>query len=212
MAAQSGLPSGERLPGPHPLWESTVEPQVVPWLGDHRIEGAVVMPAAGYVEMALTAGRRVLDATAEVRHLEITAPLSLSWPDPGDIRLQTTVLPGGGTLVISTSQGGGQECRPVVRAQVRALLGRPAAPMAPEETRARCPHPIDGEEHYRACRRSALEYGPSFRLLRELHTGDGGCSPRTATTGRTRPTACSRPSWTRPSRQAPPAAEPDHQR
>ncbi|MEV4504717.1 SDR family NAD(P)-dependent oxidoreductase [Streptomyces klenkii] len=164
---------GERLPGPHPLWETTIEPQMVPWLGDHRIDQAVVMPAAGYVEMALAAGRRALDAAVEVRHLQITAPLSLPWPDPGDIRLQTTVLPDGGTLAISTSQGGGQECRPVVRAQVRALLGGPAAPMTPDEVRARCPHPIDGEEHYRRCRRTGLEYGPSFRLLHELHTGDG---------------------------------------
>ncbi|MET9972848.1 acyltransferase domain-containing protein, partial [Streptomyces sp. NPDC006356] len=39
---------GERLPAPHPLWHGTVEPQLVPWLGDHRIDGDVLLPAAAY--------------------------------------------------------------------------------------------------------------------------------------------------------------------
>ncbi|MFJ9588235.1 SDR family NAD(P)-dependent oxidoreductase [Streptomyces acidicola] len=164
---------GERLPGPHPTWENTVEPQLVSWLGDHRVDGAVVMPAAGYVEMALAAGRRALHSPVEVRHLEITRPLPLPWPDPGDTRVQTSVQPDSGALAISTSERRGEECHPVARAQVRTLLGRPPARVDLDAARRRCPHPVDGTAHYEECRRAGLTYGPAFQLLGNLHVGDG---------------------------------------
>ncbi|MFF4527534.1 SDR family NAD(P)-dependent oxidoreductase [Streptomyces bluensis] len=164
---------GERLPGPHPTWENTVEPQMVSWLGDHRVEEAVVMPAAGYVEMALAAGRRALHSAVEVRHLEIIRPLPLPWPDPGDMRLQTGIQPDSGAVAIATSERRGEECHPVARAQVRTLLGRPPAPVDLEAARRHCPHPVDGTAHYEECRRAGLAYGPAFRLLRNLHVGDG---------------------------------------
>ncbi|MCC3769152.1 acyltransferase domain-containing protein, partial [Streptomyces sp. UNOC14_S4] len=112
---------GVRLPAPHALWEGTVEPQLVPWLGDHRIGGTVLMPAAAYVEMALSAGRRALGRPAEVRHLEIARPLPLGWPDPRGARLQTAVTPDDGALAISSGEGRGAPCDPVVRAHVRTL-------------------------------------------------------------------------------------------
>ncbi|MFI0743008.1 SDR family NAD(P)-dependent oxidoreductase [Streptomyces sp. NPDC021100] len=164
---------GERLPAPHPTWEGAIEPQLVPWLADHRVEGAVVMPAAGYLDMALAAGRRALEAAVEVRHFEIARPLTVSWPDPGGARLQTTVVKDGGTLAISTAEGRGKECHILVRAQVRPVLGHPPAPVAVEEVRARCPHVIDGARHYRETAAAGIDYGPAFRVLRELRVGDG---------------------------------------
>ncbi|UQA90878.1 type I polyketide synthase [Streptomyces halobius] len=165
---------GERLPAPHPLWEGPVEPQLVPWLGDHRIGGTVLMPATGYVEMALSAGRRALNRPAEVRHLEISRPLPFpDWPDPGLVRLQTAVTPDDGTLTISSNQGRGSECLPVVRAQVRSLLGSAPAPLDPEAIRARCPRSISATDYYRTCHRVGLGVGPAFQLLRELHVGEG---------------------------------------
>ncbi|MGK5632137.1 SDR family NAD(P)-dependent oxidoreductase, partial [Streptomyces sp. URMC 123] len=164
---------GERLPGPHPVWEATVEPQLVPWLGDHLVDGTVVMPAAAFAEMALAAGRRALDAPVEVRHLEISRPLAVAWPDPGGTRLRTAVLPDSGVVTIATGEGRGGTSHPVVNAQVRSLLGPPPAPMDPRAVRERCPHTLDGAAHYEECRRLGLGYGPHFRLLRSLRTGDG---------------------------------------
>ena len=39
-------------------WEATLSLQDFPFLNDHKVRGAVVVPAAAFVEMALTAGRR----------------------------------------------------------------------------------------------------------------------------------------------------------
>ncbi|MFF4739867.1 SDR family NAD(P)-dependent oxidoreductase [Streptomyces sp. NPDC001262] len=163
---------GERLPAPHPSWEGAIEPQLVPWMGDHRIAGSVLMPAAAYVEMALSAGRRALDRPVEVRHLGIANPLPIAWPDPGTARLQTAVTPEDGALTISTSEGRGTACHPVVRAQVRTLLGTAPAPIDPEAIRARCPRTVGGPDFYATCHSVGLNVGPAFQLLHELRVGD----------------------------------------
>ncbi|GHE43937.1 type I polyketide synthase [Streptomyces longispororuber] len=164
---------GERLPGPLPLWEATVEPQLVPWLGDHLVDDAVVVPAAAYAEMVLAAGRRAVRAPVEVRHLRITRPLSLSWPDPGDRRLQTAVQPDSGTVTVGAGEGRGAESRPVATAQVHTLIGRSPTAVDTEAARARSSHHLDATRYYDACRRLGLAYGPAFRLLHDLWTGDG---------------------------------------
>ncbi|MFH8242776.1 SDR family NAD(P)-dependent oxidoreductase [Streptomyces sp. NPDC018321] len=164
---------GERMPAPHPVWHGTVEPQLVPWLGDHRIGGDVLMPAAAYVEMALSAGRRAMDRPVEVRHLEIGRPLSLRWPDPTPAALQTAVTPGDGAVTISVREEHGGECLPVVRAQVRSLLGTAPAPLDVDALRARCDRSVDGPGFYRMCHDIGLHCGPDFQLIDRVDTGDG---------------------------------------
>ncbi|MFD5126742.1 SDR family NAD(P)-dependent oxidoreductase [Streptomyces olindensis] len=164
---------GERLPAPHPLWHGGVEPQLVPWLGDHRIGGDVLMPAAAYVEMAVTAGLRALDRPVEVRHLEISRPFAIAWPDPAGAALQTAVTPADGTLTISSRDTRGTEVQPVVRAQVRTRLGTAPAPLDVAALKARCPRALTGPDYYEHCHRVGLDLGPGFRLLRTLDVGDG---------------------------------------
>ncbi|MDQ0810408.1 acyl transferase domain-containing protein [Streptomyces sp. B3I7] len=164
---------GERMPAPHPVWHGTVEPQLVPWLGDHRIGEDVLMPAAAYVEMALSAGRRALDRPVEVRHLEIGRPLSVPWPDPTPVALQTALTPDDGALTVSVREEHGGECRPVVRAQVRTLLGTAPAPLAVDALRDRCRRTLDGAEFYEKCHGIGLNCGPAFQLIDRVDTGDG---------------------------------------
>lgn len=46
---------GPRTPSAMPTWQADLSLQALDYLRDHAIQGAVVFPAAGYVEMALTA-------------------------------------------------------------------------------------------------------------------------------------------------------------
>ncbi|WP_330439912.1 SDR family NAD(P)-dependent oxidoreductase [Streptomyces griseoaurantiacus] len=165
--------AGERMPAPHPVWHGTVEPQLVPWLGDHRIGEDVLMPAAAYVEMALSAGRRALDRPVEVRHLEIGRPLSVPWPDPTPLALQTAVTPENGALTVSVREEHHGECRPVVRAQVRTLLGTAPAPLDLDALRARCERRLDGPEFYARCHGIGLNCGPAFQLIDRVDAGEG---------------------------------------
>ncbi|MCO4697568.1 SDR family NAD(P)-dependent oxidoreductase [Streptomyces sp. RO-S4] len=164
---------GERMPAPHPVWHGTVEPQLVPWLGDHRIGDDVLMPAAAYVDMALSAGRMALDRPVEVRHLEIGRPLSVPWPDPTPVALQTAVTPDDGALTVSVREEHHGECRPVVRAQVRTLLGAAPERLDVDALRARCERTLDGDAFYRTCHAIGLNCGPDFQLIDRIDAGDG---------------------------------------
>lgn len=50
---------GPRTPSAMPTWQADLSLQALDYLRDHAIQGAVVFPAAGYVEMALTATHAV---------------------------------------------------------------------------------------------------------------------------------------------------------
>jgi acyl transferase domain-containing protein/NADPH:quinone reductase-like Zn-dependent oxidoreductase/acyl carrier protein/ubiquinone/menaquinone biosynthesis C-methylase UbiE len=163
---------GERMPGPHPVWDGAVEPTLVPWLVDHKVTGSVVMPAAGYVEMALAAGRIALGAPVEVDHLQIAAPLAVPWADAGGVRTQVAFNADDGRLTITSTDQHSREPRPHVRARVRARLG--TAPGRTDVARLgeRCPRRITAADHYAWLDQVGLGYGPAFRVLTGLCVGE----------------------------------------
>jgi phthiocerol/phenolphthiocerol synthesis type-I polyketide synthase D len=100
------LPEGDRH-----VWRGDAGTTPVPWLDDHRVFGVPVMPVAGYLEMALTAGRRLLapdagpDAVAladlelhEIMvlgdHTEVTTSAAAG-PRPGTARVDVWARPPG---------------------------------------------------------------------------------------------------------------------
>ncbi|XVS67443.1 beta-ketoacyl synthase N-terminal-like domain-containing protein [Actinosynnema sp. CA-299493] len=164
---------GERLPSPQPLWHGPVEPVRVPWLVDHRLAGSVVMPAAGFVEMALAAGNRALGHPVEVRHLEISRPLVVPWPDAASVHTQVSVDPRAGTVTITSTHGADPDPRPHVRGRVRRLIGRAPAPQDVGALRAGLTRRVDGPDQYAELDGHGLSYGPAFQVLTELLVGGG---------------------------------------
>ncbi|GAA2499161.1 SDR family NAD(P)-dependent oxidoreductase [Streptomyces gobitricini] len=164
---------GERIPAPQPLWSGAVDPALVPWLAGHRVAGTVVMPATGYVEMALAAGRRALGSPAEVAYVQIHRPLAVPWPDPEALRTQVTVSPDDGVLTLTSTDARGDEPRTHVRARVRALLDERPDALDAAAVRDRCPRTVTGPDHYRTCDRAGLAYGTAFQVLTGLRVGRG---------------------------------------
>jgi phthiocerol/phenolphthiocerol synthesis type-I polyketide synthase D len=72
-------PAGPQLPDVHPLlgvhvempsgrehvWQADIATETMPWLADHKVHGQAIMPAAGFAEMALAAGRQALGLPAD---------------------------------------------------------------------------------------------------------------------------------------------------
>ncbi|MEU2563219.1 SDR family NAD(P)-dependent oxidoreductase [Streptomyces longispororuber] len=167
---------GERLPSAEPSWQGPVEPALVPWLADHNVAGSVVFPAAGYVEMALAAAKRVLDGPVELAWLEISRPLVVPWDRAGDIRVQLAYSPDDGMVTLTSTEAsegddGDPPPRPHARCRVRELIGHSPARVDLTQVRARCPRRGDADAQYRALAVSGLNYGPAFRQLVRLHIG-----------------------------------------
>ncbi|EFE64867.1 conserved hypothetical protein, partial [Streptomyces viridosporus ATCC 14672] len=161
---------GERAAALDPGWHQRLDPVRLPWLADHKVSGAVLMPAAGYVEAVLAAGSRVLDGPLEVTALTFQ-PLTLPWDEPDmNVWLHTSVSDEDGVVRVASRTGGpGQPWRAHARGRVRRLLGR-----APEGLgggpRRDFPRGATADEMYHRARRGGLDYGPCFRVLEYVRT------------------------------------------
>ncbi|MCQ8834287.1 type I polyketide synthase [Streptomyces malaysiensis] len=163
---------GERMPTAVPGWEGAIEPVLVPWLADHRLGGSVVMPATGYAEALLAAGRAVHGQPVEVAHLDISASLVVPWPDASAVRLRVGLDPDTTLATVTSTDERGPEPRAHARARVRPLLRPRPEPVDPEHLRALCDRRVSGEEHYAACAEVGLGYGPAFQTLEEVRLGE----------------------------------------
>ncbi|WP_378737677.1 SDR family NAD(P)-dependent oxidoreductase [Nocardia brasiliensis] len=163
---------GERLTVLEPTWRDVITPPRVPWLADHRVAGAIVMPATGFLEMALAAGRRVHDAPVEVTDLQITNALVLA-PDASApaVSLQVSLSETSGAVRIASKADGNPDWQANATGRVRRLWRPRPASVDLAELRATLIEKISGAEHYVATARAGLDYGPSFQVLEQLEVG-----------------------------------------
>lgn len=148
------------------------------FLWDHRVNGAAIMPGAGYLELAAAAAStltRLDGAAVAVVGAAITAPLVL--PAAADAAAVVVAAEVGlvtGELAIS-SCAARSAALPHLRgalvhvgagAAAAAIPAPPAAPPTPpslEVARAACTEPRDAAAVYADMRGAGLQYGPAFR-------------------------------------------------
>ncbi|WP_336319972.1 SDR family NAD(P)-dependent oxidoreductase [Streptomyces lavendofoliae] len=166
---------GRRAAVAEPAWHQTVSAPRLPWLYDHTVDDAVVMPGTAYVEAALAAGRSAYAAAAEVTDLDIVRPLVLHRDDePGEVLLQTSLGADDGLVRIASRAGDAPDWQVHARGRVRRLLAARPAPLDVDGVRERLTGPrIDARRHYAQAADAGLAYGPRFQVLTELCAGEG---------------------------------------
>ncbi|SEL14099.1 myxalamid-type polyketide synthase MxaE and MxaD [Stigmatella aurantiaca] len=154
------------------LWQTELFSDSPAYLGDHVVHGEVVLPGTAYLEMALAGA---VEALGPARHAledvifqemmvlprEESLPVQMSFvPDEkGAKRFRIFSHPAGG--------GGGW----TLHAEGRIREGAKAEAFALEEARGRCTEHMDGEAHYQLMQERGVDFGPSFRLLKEMWKG-----------------------------------------
>jgi len=84
---------GDRQPDPQPTWLNHLDARLIPWLSDHRLAGAAVFPAAGYIEMAVAAVREFLgDSTIFLEKIRFHHLLFLPEEQPVPVCLRLDPL------------------------------------------------------------------------------------------------------------------------
>ncbi|MEM0907688.1 MAG: SDR family NAD(P)-dependent oxidoreductase, partial [Pseudomonadota bacterium] len=156
---------GDQLRDDDVSWRMVHDARRLPFLADHKVEDAVVFPAAGFVEMLLGAGRHLHpDAPLEIRDLDIYAPLVLDAQSQREVRTRE-IAPA--TFVIeSRARLSGEPFMP----HVKATLGK--APAAPEQALP-ATLPDDAEvvpaaRLYEMTAAFGLPYGPIFRRASQV--------------------------------------------
>lgn len=155
---------GYRLAQQPDTWESQLDTGRLPWLGDHVVGEGAVFPGAGFIELALAAGRHARDAqVVDVEELEIRAPLLLDGQHGRRLRLH--LAPEDGSIEIRSREPlaeGEWQLNAVARLmqQSRGFLLRREAPALP----GRAPD-IALAEHLALAERLGLHYGPAFQAI-----------------------------------------------
>jgi acyl transferase domain-containing protein/SAM-dependent methyltransferase/acyl carrier protein len=155
---------------PNPVWSNVLSTDTLPWLLDHVVEGVPVVPGAGLVEMALAAARSTYPNAQclEVTGVEIPRALVL---EPGHSRELRVRLQDDGQLQIASRARLGEEPWSI-HAVARIAKGSAYVPdVSPAGTGSRV---IGAEELYAAAARLGLNYGPKFRVVRQVDIVDDG--------------------------------------
>jgi phthiocerol/phenolphthiocerol synthesis type-I polyketide synthase C len=159
---------GYALAGEPLHWESHLDLAKLPIYADHVIGGGAVFPAAGFVEMALAAGRerrgleeRAPGALQVIEDLEIVAPLLLESDRARTVRLRLDAASGRFTIV-SRERRRDDPWR--THATGRLVEDCLPSGVSPLTMPTRDPD-VQAETHYAFARALGLNYGPAFRSV-----------------------------------------------
>ena len=165
---------GYRLKDAEAAWENPLDTETLPYLRDHVVGGAVVLPAAAYAELALAASREHFGGERhEIEELEIRLPILLDGEHARMIRFE--IDPRDGGFQIKSRPRLSDEAWSVnaVGRLLGAPLAAPPAPETPSDWLADAGPTVSGEDHYRDCRALGLEYGPAFQGFEAAWPRDG---------------------------------------
>ena len=156
-------------------FESTFASTRPAYLDHHRVFGAAVFPAAGFVELALAAGQRVFGSSNFTLD-DIEIPRALVLPDAGTITVQTIVTRQDAGRYAFTIQSPGVGTGAVIHVTGRmSAVGEPTVDRLADLTAQlkACPEELDVPQVYRAYADRGVVFGADFRALRQLRRGSG---------------------------------------
>ena len=165
------------------LFTVDAHPGRLTYLADHRVGGAIVFPATGYVEAMLEAAALLApDSTATLTELSFLQALYLSMTEPQEIQLVARRAPSDVPVFqvsVLGRQGTGEgrwteHCTGTIRIAIAEPGVRAPAVSSRREWDSDA-HDLTrrsgtGKQQYRMARRGGLEYGPAFRLAESFES------------------------------------------
>ncbi|KAL2195758.1 PKS01 highly reducing polyketide synthase [Corynascus similis CBS 632.67] len=179
-ASSPVLVAGERV------WRGHLSLAKEPWIADHKIHGAILFPAAGFIAMAAEAALFSADAGKEVaqfrlRDMHLTTPLVLSENSSTEysVCLRPHLTANKATssewmeFSISSSPDGSvleRNCNGLIAIEYRSQTSYSHAVGAHEKALELCKRPVEIETFYRRMASAGLQYGPVFKNLASVKT------------------------------------------
>ncbi|WP_027193334.1 type I polyketide synthase [Megalodesulfovibrio gigas] len=159
---------GRRVRRGMPVWENTLDPQLVPFLREHVVGEDVVLPGAAYLEMALAAAMEAYgQRTVELENVEYRQPMTFGHGKARVVRL--VLSPEQGDFTIESREQ--MQSSPVAVHVVGRMVPRLRKTFEPESVAtdpAGHGQPCDVPALYAKARDAGLAFGPAFRPLRQV--------------------------------------------
>jgi phthiocerol/phenolphthiocerol synthesis type-I polyketide synthase C len=164
---------------PTAQFETRLGARLLSYMRDHRVHGACVFPASGYVEMALAASAELFGD--KIHSLtDVTLHEALVIPRDEVITLQLIVFPpSSGTAAFQLFSAHENETKQwKLHASGGICVDSASSTPAPEadspaQIRERCREEASSSELYSFMARNGLEYGPAFQGVSRLRRRDG---------------------------------------
>jgi acyl transferase domain-containing protein/acyl carrier protein len=152
------------------------------YLRDHRVRGAIVFPAAGYLELALQAAAEVLGrGPHSLEDVVLTEPLVLPAESTWSTDVQVIALPddrGQWALKIVATSMAGESWRSLATARIQASGAIASDSPTLEVVQATCSEATDSDAYYDWLVERGLQYGPAFRGIDRIWKGHGAALAR----------------------------------
>ena len=162
-----------RLQSTAPVWNVDIFSADLAYLSQHQIQGSVVFPGAGYIEMFLRAAKEMygLNAQIEISNLKFSKAIYLS--SDAKIDIQLSYAPATGKLDVVSKPYDSHENNWTLNAEAKLQMRHfdKNVLLSPSEIIARCPAHFHSEQLYRHFRTLGLEYGSLFQGFDGLYQG-----------------------------------------
>ncbi len=171
---------GQTVSAVHPTWEIELSTASIPFLADHRMQGSVLFPGAGYIEMALAAGEAAY-GSADLSVDNLTLRRALILDETCDPVLRTTLNQDTGMLefaAFTATSGGDLRWTITATAELNKLPKSPARVDIHDCTGN--VSTIDGDGFYARTEAVGLAYGETFQTIAGVTAGDGWATSRIA--------------------------------
>ena len=169
--ARSTHPLLERiLPTASPTWQTVLDLQTLSFLKDHRVQGQIVFPAAGYIEMGLGVAAALFPGkSATLEGIDFQSALFLPESEQATA-LQCAYDPREASLTISSTREGAPWKSHVVGRIVAGTATEMAVSL--EDLQARCPEVVSSDRSLQQFAETGLDFGPAFRGIETVYRGE----------------------------------------
>ena len=161
---------GWRLQGTDFGWENTLDSIALPWLADHQVGGAIVLPGAAYAEMALAAAREWQGGEVlALEELDILSPIVFDGKHARTLRFSLNPRDGGFQIKSRQRLSADEWTLHAIGRVIEATVHPVEAKISAVSSSSRV---IDRATHYRLATLLGLDYGPAFQGLLHARVHD----------------------------------------
>ncbi len=164
---------GRRLPNAQATWQGRLVLRELGFIRDHRVQGAAVLPATAYLEIALAAQRALFGPGHHVlENIRFDRPCVMA--DDRDVHFQTSWNAALRRLEIQArTPDTDHEWTLHASAGLRTQALQRGADAEPlDQIRQRCRTEVAGSDLYKTYRIRGLDFGPHFQGVQRLYLGD----------------------------------------
>ncbi|AAK81287.1 acyl transferase domain-containing protein/acyl carrier protein [Clostridium acetobutylicum] len=164
---------GRPLRSEKPSWETEMSEFRNPFLSGHKIQGAILFPATGYIELAFACAKKVVkDSEFYMKDIQFSRALFLNNDDAPIVR--TSYNPSDRTIEVfsrptSNTNKWTSHC---ISKLGRSINFYESRLLSIDEIKDRCTETISKDEFYKYISDYGFQYGTSFQGVKKLWRGE----------------------------------------